>query len=472
LPAADPARRLGSLFVNPGGPGGSGVDFVQQAARLVYDPQVLARYDVVGFDPRGVGRSDPATCFRTAAQEAASTLLADGYPVTAAQEQRFLREGRALAVQCQVTSPGRFATASTANVARDLDLLRQAVGDQRLNYVGYSYGTLLGATYARLFPGRVGRWVLDGTVDPVAWTGTGTGDAAQTVPLGVRIRQGPAAAQAFQQFARRCREAGPDRCPLAALGDPATTVPALLDRLLGAPIVLPLPDGTSVTITQQLAVVTIFQSLYYPAQWRPLADALLELAALRPDASAVAAAVARTSSTLGARIRGEDYPSFGGALASICVDARQSRRPQAYPAVADRQDAVAPYFGRFRAWTGLPCEYWQITDEDAFRGPWRQATREPVVVIGTRYDPATPFSQTAPFTALFPGGRQVTVEGYGHTAAFPNVSGCATAVVTRWLADGVPPGARTTCGQDVDPFPATAAARSAAGGYLPPPPAF
>ncbi len=125
LPAADPGHRLGSLFVNPGGPGGSGVDFVQQAARLVYDPQVLARYDVVGFDPRGVGRSDPATCYRTAAQEAASTLLADGYPVAAPQERRFLREGLELARQCQTTSPARFATASTANVARDLDLLRR-----------------------------------------------------------------------------------------------------------------------------------------------------------------------------------------------------------------------------------------------------------------------------------------------------------------------------------------------------------
>jgi hypothetical protein len=222
-------------------------------------------------------------------------------------------------------------------------------------------------------------------------------------------------------------------------------VPTLLDRLLDAPIVLPLPDGTSVTLTQQAMVMAIFQSLYYPAQWRPLADVLFALASLRPDVSAVAAAAARTLSTLGARIRGEDYPSIGGALASICVDARQSRRPQAYPAIADQQDAGAPYFGRARTWAALPCEYWQITDEDAFRGPWQQSTREPVVVIGTRYDPATPFSQTAPFAALFPDGRQVTVEGYGHTAAFPNVSACATAVATRWLADGVPPTAGKAC---------------------------
>ncbi len=469
LPATDPARRIGSLFVNPGGPGGSGVDFVQQAAPLVYDPQVLARYDVVGFDPRGVARSGPATCFRTPEQEAATTLLGDGYPVTPAQERRFTPQAVELGVQCQITSPKRFATASTANVARDLDLLRAAVGDAKLHYVGYSYGTYLGATYARLFPGRVGRWVLDGAVDPVAWTGIGSGDASRDTPLGVRIRQGPAAWQTFGQFARECREAGPQRCSLAALGDPATTVPALFDRLLTEPAVLPLPDGTTLTVTQQVAVVTAFQSLYYPAQWGPLADFLTVVATAGAPGEAVAA-LAKTSSTAGARVRGENYPSLGGAFASLCVDTLQSRRPQDYPRVADAADRTAPYFGRFRAWVGLPCEFWGLSDEDAFRGPFRQTTTQDVVVIGTRFDPATPYGQTAPFTRLFPGGRLVTVEGYGHTAAFPNVSTCATDVVTSWLVRGVPPTSGTVCAQDVVPFPAAGPlGLRTTTTYLPPP---
>ncbi|MGH2943000.1 MAG: alpha/beta fold hydrolase, partial [Solirubrobacteraceae bacterium] len=191
LPAGGaPEQRIGTLFTNPGGPGGSGVDFVQAIAAEIYAPEVLARYDVLGFDPRGVARSTPATCFPTLAEELTSPLLREIYPLPGAQERRFIRDTRELALRCQANSPRRFASSSTANVARDMDLLRQAVGDERLAYAGYSYGTLLGATYARLFPGRVGRFVLDATVDPIAWIGTGTGDAAPTMPLGIRVRQG------------------------------------------------------------------------------------------------------------------------------------------------------------------------------------------------------------------------------------------------------------------------------------------
>ena len=160
-----------------------------------------------------------------------------------------------------------------------MDLLRQAVGDQRLFYIGYSYGTFLGATYARLFPDRVGRFVLDATVDPVAWSGTGTGEAAPTTPLGIRIRQGIGADETFGEFSRLCRLAGPAGCALAALGDPADVVPALLDRLAVQPVEIPLPDGTTFEMTQQAAVSTIFESLYSPSVWPELAVLLAELAA-------------------------------------------------------------------------------------------------------------------------------------------------------------------------------------------------
>jgi len=205
LPASGtPGQRLGTLFTNPGGPGGSGVDFVHQAAALIYAPQVLARYDVLGFDPRGVARSDPATCFRTQQQELASPLLQTLYPLPGPQETRFTLDMLRLAVRCQTTSPRRLSTASTANVARDMDLLRQAVGDKRLTYAGYSYGTYLGATYAQLFPSRVGRFVLDGPADPIAYSGTGRGDAAPTTPFGIRLRQGDRGAPRPSPSSRGC----------------------------------------------------------------------------------------------------------------------------------------------------------------------------------------------------------------------------------------------------------------------------
>lgn len=131
LPASgEPGDRLGTLFTNPGGPGGSGVDFVQGAAPFIYAPEILARYDVLGFDPRGVARSDPATCFRTQEQEATAALSQIPYPLPGPEEARYTRDTWRLAARCQVTSPRRFRTASTANLARDMDLLRQAVGDE------------------------------------------------------------------------------------------------------------------------------------------------------------------------------------------------------------------------------------------------------------------------------------------------------------------------------------------------------
>jgi pimeloyl-ACP methyl ester carboxylesterase len=455
LPASGPpAQRLGTLFTNPGGPGSSGVDFVQGAAAMIYAPEVLARYDVLGFDPRGVARSDPATCFETQAEEDASPLLQTIYPLPGAQEARYTVDALRLAVRCQTTSPRRFSTASTANVARDMDLLRQAVHDERLTYAGYSYGTYLGATYARLFPGRVGRFVLDGTVDPIAWSGTGTGDAAPTTPLGIRVRQGIGASETFGEFARLCREGGPQNCSLAAAGDPAVVVPAIFDRLAREPVTISMPDGTTAVITQQVAVATTYFGLYSPAVWPDLADLLAALTAPVPSPPKVAAAVASTRSPLGARARGEDYPSIGGALASLCVDTAPSRRVREYPALVDAADAEAPYFGRFRGWIGVPCEFWALQDPDAFHGPWQQRTHATVLVIGTRHDPATPYRQTKTYADLFPASRLLTLDGWGHTAI--GKSACADAAVAAYLVAGDAPPDGAVCAPDAVPFTAQA----------------
>ncbi|HET9649258.1 MAG TPA: alpha/beta fold hydrolase, partial [Microlunatus sp.] len=152
LPATDRSHRIGSLFTNPGGPGGSGVDFVQQGASVLYSGQVRARFDIIGFDPRGVSRSTPATCFPTPEKEQAALSGDLPFPLVRRQLSRMNRETAALARACVQTSAERLRHLSTANVARDLELLRRAVGDARLSYAGYSYGTYLGATYAKLFP--------------------------------------------------------------------------------------------------------------------------------------------------------------------------------------------------------------------------------------------------------------------------------------------------------------------------------
>jgi pimeloyl-ACP methyl ester carboxylesterase len=186
LPAANPSRRIGSLFLNPGGPGGSGVDFVLEAGPFLYSDEVRARFDLVGFDPRGIMRSSPLRCYETIAD-----LWPISFPVTRAEERLWVRSDRAIARACAERGGPILDHMSTANVARDMDLLRRAVGDRKLTYAGYSYGSYLGATYANLFPGKVRALVVDGVLDRSPGP-----PAAATRPARCRSRTGCAAPRA------------------------------------------------------------------------------------------------------------------------------------------------------------------------------------------------------------------------------------------------------------------------------------
>lgn len=424
LPATDPERRIGSLFTNPGGPGGSGVQFVQSAGKHAYTPAVRARFDIIGFDPRGVAGSDPATCYANAKEEAQATKGIPAFPFTRKQERRFTRRMVGLGRDCAAQSGERIAHASTANVARDMNLLSRALGDDELNYVGYSYGTYLGATYARLFPDRVRALVLDGTIDAAAYSGS---DGNRN-SMGTRMGQGPGAADTFGEFLRLCREAGPRRCALAKVGNPRTVMARTFRRLGTDPVPIEFPDGSRFLVTYPAAVDIAFQGMYDPSGWTGLAETFAQVARasdkgrLRSSGSA--------AETLD-RLRGKDYPSLGGSLASVCVDATFPLRTRDYPTVADRQDAMARHFGRYRSWVGVQCEGIGVNDTDAYAGPWRQRVDEPVLVIGTRHDPATPYRNTRPYTRSFPDGRMLTVEGWGHTTI--GRSDCADRRIARYL---------------------------------------
>jgi pimeloyl-ACP methyl ester carboxylesterase len=214
LPAGDPARRIGSLFINPGGPGISAVAVVRGATRIIYTSEVLARFDIVGMDPRGVGGSTPVRCHDNRDDEAA---FEGGYPMFPADRQENLmatRKDRDLAHRCWSRSGWLLEHLSTANVARDMDLLRRAVGDRKLHYVGYSYGSYLGTTYANMFPDRVGSLVLDSVLDPTSYAPRSPG-LLGTMPF---LRQGSdvGASGTMAQFFTLCREAGPAGVPSPA----------------------------------------------------------------------------------------------------------------------------------------------------------------------------------------------------------------------------------------------------------------
>ncbi|NED96901.1 alpha/beta hydrolase [Phytoactinopolyspora alkaliphila] len=446
LPATDPENRIGTLFTNPGGPGGSGVEFVQQMGKDAYTDEVRARFDVLGFDPRAVAASDPATCYRSYEEEMAALATQPAFPVTPSEINRFHSENLRMAVHCRMMSRERIQHSSTANVARDMDLLRQAVGDERLTYMGYSYGTFLGATYAKLFPDRVRALALDGTMVPEHYAGQpGREDAS----VGERLRQGYGASDTFGEFLRLCTEAGPDACALAALGDPETVVEETLERLKSDPAELVLPDGGTVEVTYATAVALTFSSLYEPGAWAAHAGLLTQLAAGDAHLSGAAAALAERSLPHRPR-RGEDYPSVGGNMASTCVDSGTTGDPRGYADQAEATDKEAPHFGRYRAWIVLPCEYLRLTDDDAYTGPWDQEVDTPVLVIGTRFDPATPYEGTEPYAAHFPDARIVTVEGYGHTVL--GKSSCADETISEYLVELSAPADGSTCSQDVAPF--------------------
>lgn len=445
LPATDPAQRIGSLFLNFGGPGGPGVSTLHQLGAFL-DPQVHARFDVIGFDPRGVGESDPVTCFPDAATEAAFLAEAPAVPVTDDEEARTIALFAATSLACETLSGTRIEGASTANVARDMDLLRQAVGDEQLSYLGYSYGSILGATYGMLFPDRVRALAIDGTLEPSGWSG-GEGS------IGVRTGQGVAASEVFDEFLALCAQAGPEACSLAALGDPGEVVETVLARLQQQPVEIPLPDGTTLTVDYGTAVSIAFSSMYSPAGFASLADVFAQLFAFTEPQQAMTTQRSASLGHIGELLRElgliEDYSGAGSAIASMCVDGEHPLQPWDYPAQADAADADAPHFGRARAWVGIQCEFVQYADDDAYMGPWDQTTQAPVLVIGTRHDPATPYDQTQPYADRFANASVLTVEGYGHATI--GVSACANAAIATYLTELVATDG-ATCQQDVAPF--------------------
>ena len=201
-PAGDPAHRIGSLFTNPGGPGNSGVDFVRNDADTLYSPGVLARFDVIGFDPRGVGRSTAVRCFDGPDAQGEFLGGMPAFPVGTDEERAYTAATAELGRRCRARSCDLLDHLSTANAARDLDRLREAVGDAKLTYIGHSYGTLLGIAYANLFPARVRAIALDSILDPFGWS------QESAVPFSLRVGRKRATSDALRFFLESCKRAG------------------------------------------------------------------------------------------------------------------------------------------------------------------------------------------------------------------------------------------------------------------------
>jgi len=460
LPASDPARRIGSIFFNPGGPGGSGVEFVRALATVLYSAEVRARFDLVGFDPRGIIGSTPLRCFETF-DEALAVLPPMAFPVTRAEERVWVGFDRALARACARRGGPILNHMATGDVARDLDLLRRAVGDDKLSYVGYSYGSFLGATYANLFPNKVRALVVDGVLDPVAWT-TGRGDQARTLPFSTRLRSAKGTWETLKEFFRLC-DAGADNCAFSQ-GNPQHRFAELAERLLEEPVQLPDDQGGTFPFTYADLVVTALGAMYSPQEWPFLAEFLQQLWDLaQPEAAAA------TLRTLRAHLGGlqqEDYPNFVEGFPGVaCSETDNPNNVGAWARAARAQDQQFRYFGRPWTWITSICQPWPGWDADRYAGPWTRRTANPVLVVNPRFDPATPIHGAVTLDRLLPRSRLLTLDGWGHTTLFS--SACIDDHVSRYLLTTQVPPQGTVCQPDVVPFAQPAAQAQAAGGASP-----
>jgi pimeloyl-ACP methyl ester carboxylesterase len=432
--ASHPGQRIGSLFVNPGGPGDSGVATVADRGEAM-DALTQGRFDIVGWDLRGgAGASAPVSCFASA-DERAGFWQGLPVPTTRQDERRYLAKTIELAQRCGTLNGELLAHISTADTARDLDYLRRLVGDRQLTYFGESFGTLIGQTYANLFPHRVRAMALDALIDPVA-------SAAGTEAV---LASGLADTdKVFGQFLRLCEAAGPDRCALAGHGPVAPRVNRLLAQLRHAPIPAPSADPPGALTYGEALTALKLAALAEPSVW-PQAAAALE-AAIQGDASAVAT-IARTFASDQIRMAIQEE-----SAALICADSPARQPASAWPRVVDHLEAVSHIGGPVVGWlVGATCASWPTPSADRYTGPWNATTEHPILVVGTRFDPTTPL-RNAQLAARRLGNTVLLVhDGYGHTS-HRDPSTCVIQATSRYLVNLTTPPPGTVCPSDRLPF--------------------
>ncbi|RNI00725.1 alpha/beta hydrolase [Micromonospora aurantiaca] len=461
--ARDQQRKVGSLFLNPGGPGGSGTSIALAAPYFLGD-DLLDRFDIVGVDPRGVEASENIKCFRSVKdQTRAYAGLNVAFPWTKAEEKAYVAASKAVGKACSTTGKPLTGAASTAEVARDMDVLRRAVGDKLLSYLGFSYGTALGQYYANMFPDRFRALVVDGVLDPNAWIGQGS---ARNQLQETRLRSADGAYRALREILARCGEAGAEQCALASTGNPLAAYDTVAKRLRKKPVVIEDPDFGSFTVSYADFVGATLGALYDPYGWQSVVDLTVQLLALT-DPAAGKAATATARKALAARAaqarqqRGYDFPYDNGLetfLTVDCTDAYHPKSADAWPALSAKEDKRAPYFGRAWAWGTSPCarNTWTVRDEDAWTGPFNRVTAAPVLVVGNYWDPATNYQGAVSSAKLLPNSRLLSSDSWGHTAY--GTSACVTGRIDAYLLTGKLPAKGTLCVGDAQPFQEDAAA--------------
>jgi pimeloyl-ACP methyl ester carboxylesterase len=405
--ATDPAQRIGSLLINPGGPGASGIEFLRGSVSALTN--LNKRFDLVGFDPRGVGQSSPVRCL-DATQEAAYNAL-DPVLDDPQEKQAAIDADKQFGEGCQQMSARILPYVDTISAAKDMDLMRAALGDAKLTYLGFSYGTFLGATYAGLFPTHIRALSLDGVVDPKL----SANDAAITQAAGFEAD--------LQAFLADCRSRA--SCTFARGGDPGAKLNALMQRIDQNPI----PVGNRL-LTRGLAIIGIAYPLYDQALWEALDQGLT--AAYQGNGSILL--------RLSDLYFGEF--SLDAFIVIECLDRPSPTDVAAYDALGPAFAKASPTFGPAFQYSNLQCAYLGVK-ATGHEGPISADGAPPILLVGGTNDPATPYSWAQSLHQQLTSSVLLTRSGNGHTSYGASV--CSQRAEDAYLISLTLPAEGTVC---------------------------
>lgn len=417
--ALDQDRRIGSLVVNPGGPGSSGVDYAYSAEYIV-SPEILERFDIVGFDPRGVGESAAIKCLNDAETDA--SFAADPKPDDEAEFVLFISDARDYFAKCSENTE-HLTNYSTLNSARDLEILRSALGDEQLNFLGKSYGTYLGTLYAELFPESVGRFVLDGAVEP----NSNNREAVLGQAIGFE--------SALNAFISNCLNSS--SCALT--GDLQSARNQVIDLLTNTAIT-PLESKSGREVTEGLVLLGIASALYdSESGWPVLRDAFKE-ATLGSGTSFLTLA----DQYAGRQENGKYLSNENDALQVIsCLDQNELETVSTFKKGVAEFAKRAPIFGPYLAYAGLACRYFpNLSSVEQIE--IKSLKTKPILIVGTTRDPATPYKWAQSLAKIFEGSILITLDGDGH-AGHGRGSTCVDSAVDRYLLTGAMPKSELFC---------------------------
>lgn len=431
-PATDPAHRIGSLFINPGGPGAPiAGSFETLGADAL--PGLNKRFDIIAMDPRGVGQSQPSIDCK--ADQPTEGIYSQPFTTPDNLDVRALtaKDSRYIG-RCLTLNRGVLADVSTASVARDADLVRQALGERQITFVGFSYGTFLGATYASLFPSNYRAMVLDGPVDA---------DAYVNDPLRTLSAQTTGFERALDRFMQACaRDQG--ACRGFGGADPRDAYDQLLDRLDATPLTA--EDGR--TVDGDDVRVGTFQALYSKSSWPFLAHALVDLQ--HGDARRMQRA---SDAFYGRGADGSFDPFYDRYFTIGALEQRYPHDAGTYLRAGQRSWDEHEHFWWNNGYAELNYGLYPVPPVDVFRGPFSVPSSSPTpLVVATTYDPATPYRGARNLVRELGNARLLTMRGDGHTA-YGGDSACVDAAVEAYVDDLTLPPSGTQCSQDIG-FPA------------------